>query len=457
MVDVKTKRCGYTGCNRINPIFDTLGGRGIFCSIHKLPGMINVKTKRCGYPNCTKVNPCFDLPGRKGKFCGEHKSGSMINVKGIRCGFSGCNKIARYSIAGSKAEFCITHKTIGMIDVKHRKCAYISCTKIPVYNLPGENGKFCKDHKLEGMMDVVNKRCIFEGCKKISNYDTPGRPGRFCVSHKEPSMINTKIKYCIHPSCTSRQQYGKPGNPKSHCAKHRTPGMIRRPNGKCKRCREPAIYGTNYTPHHCEAHQLPEEKNLVERECVSCHMTMILNTTDNCEFCDPATFATARLAKQTALFDYLDVRTDLPAPLTTDTIIDGGVCGKERPDRTYDLGDKILILECDEHQHRDRACDCEQTRMANIGQSYGGAPVYFIRWNPDDYSSESDRKEPEPIAKRYKLVGDLIRDIKKRKVTLPTGALVSAIYLYYDGWDKLATEPWHAIVKLEEENQIKHV
>jgi hypothetical protein len=95
--------------------------------------------------------------------------------------------------------------------------------------------------------------------------------------------------------------------------------------------------------------------------------------------------------------------------------------------------------------------------MANIGQSYGGAPVYFIRWNPDDYSSESDRKEPEPIAKRYKLVGDLIRDIKKRKVTLPTGALVSAIYLYYDGWDKLATEPWHAIVKLEEENQIKHV
>jgi hypothetical protein len=271
-------------------------------------------------------------------------------------------------------------------------------------------------------------------------------------------MINTKVKYCIYHGCTSAQRYGKPGTRMSHCAKHREPGMIRRSNGKCKspRCREPAIYGTNYTPRHCAAHRLPEEQNLVERECVSCHLTMILNATDHCEFCDPATFATARLAKQNALFTYLDARTDLPLPLTTDTVIDGGACGKERPDRTYDLGDKILILECDEHQHRDRACDCEQTRMANIGQSYGGAPVYFIRWNPDDYSPESDRKEPEPIAKRHKLVGDLIRDIKKRKVALPS-ALVAAIYLYYDGWDKLATEPWHTIVKLEEGTHIEHV
>jgi len=82
--------------------------------------------------------------------------------------------------------------------------------------------------------------------------------------------------------------------------------------------------------------------------------------------------------------------------------------------------------------------------MVNIGQTFGGIPVYFIRWNPDDYSPESDRKNPEELAKRYKLVGDLIRDIKKNKHVLPK-TLVSAIYLYYDGWNSLTEEKWHIL------------
>ena len=89
------------------------------------------------------------------------------------------------------------------------------------------------------------------------------------------------------------------------------------------------------------------------------------------------------------------------------------------------------MFECDEHQHRDRACDCEQTRMVNIGQSFGGTPVYFIRWNPDDYTPSNSRKQPESIEKRYKLVAELIHAIKDNKYKLPS-ALVSAIYLYYD-------------------------
>ena len=236
-----------------------------------------------------------------------------------------------------------------MINTGSKKCEYRDCDKISAsFDMPGGKGRFCSIHATPGMVNVKDKRCAHPGCDKVTpNFDLPGGKGRFCLIHKTPEMVNVKRKMCENPTCTTGALYGKPGTPKTHCAKHRVPGMIRRPNGKCKspRCREPAIYGTNYTPRHCEAHRLPEEQNLVERECVSCHMTMILNATDHCEFCDPATFATARLAKQTALFNYLDARTDLPTPLTTDTIIDGGVCGKERPDRTYDLGDKILILE----------------------------------------------------------------------------------------------------------------
>jgi hypothetical protein len=221
--------------------------------------------------------------------------------------------------------------------------------------------------------------------------------------------------------------------------------MIRKPNAKCseKSCKEPAIWGSNWAPKHCETHKTQDEMNLVERACASCGLIYILDNNDKCEMCNPESWATARLAKQNALMDYLDVR-NLNG-LSTDTTIDSGLCGKERPDRVYDFTDKIVVLECDEHQHRERACVCEQTRMINIGQSFGGTPVYFIRWNPDDYSPENNRKQPELLAKRHKLVGDLISDIKNGKAILPI-ALVSVIYLYYDDWSCLADEKWSVLL-----------
>jgi hypothetical protein len=133
---------------------------------------------------------------------------------------------------------------------------------------------------------------------------------------------------------------------------------------------------------------------------------------------------------------------------TTDIAINNGICGKERPDRVYDFGDKIIILECDENQHQDRQCVCEQTRMVNIGQSFGGIPVYFIRWNPDDYNPKNDNKNPEEISKRYKLVGNLITDIKVNKHKLPN-ALVSVLYMYYDEWDSLDNESWIILTSFE--------
>ena len=222
--------------------------------------------------------------------------------------------------------------------------------------------------------------------------------------------------------------------------------MIRRPNAKCISCKELAIWGINWVPKHCETHKTTEDQNLVEQPCCSCGLMYVLDKDNKCENCNPTSFITARLAKQNALMAYLDAR-DMKGD-STDITIDNGICGKERPDRIYDFGDKIVVLECDENQHQDRACLCEQTRMVNIAQSFGGVPLYFIRWNPDDYSPENDKKAPEELTKRYKLVGDLIRDIKKNKHSLPT-ALVSAIYMYYDGWTSLAETSWQILTKFE--------
>ena len=484
MVDVKNKRCEHEGCNSLSTVFDIKGGKGRFCSKHKTAEMVNVKSKRCEYKGCN-YGPGFDIKGGKGRFCILHKTAEMVDVKSKRCEYKGCESIGPcFGMKGGKGRFCILHKTAEMVDVKHKRCEYEGCEFRPVFDIKGGKGRFCISHKMAEMIDVVSKICEWDGCKFNATFNIKGgkrrfcakhktsvmvdvtrkqlcqqegcisRPyfdiiggkGHFCGKHKTAEMVNVQSKRCEYEECKTSVRYGKPGHQTSHCAKHRQPGMIRRPNAKCVSCKELAIWGTNWIPKHCEAHKTADDENLLEHPCISCNLMYILDKENKCENCNPELFATARLAKQNALMDYLDAR-DLKGS-STDTTVDHGVCGKERPDRVYDFGDKIVVLECDEHQHQDRQCLCEQTRMVNIGQSFGGLPVYFIRWNPDDYSPENNRKNPEELAKRYKLVGDLIRDIKKEKHILPK-ALVSAIYLYYDGWDGLSAENWTVLSEFD--------
>lgn len=81
--------------------------------------------------------------------------------------------------------------------------------------------------------------------------------------------------------------------------------------------------------------------------------------------------------------------------------------------------------------------------MINISQSYGGIPVYFIRWNPDNYISP-DGKLPEPVSKRHSVVAKFLQDICDNRVRLPV-ALLSVFYMYYDGWVDLASSEWNVI------------
>ena len=171
---------------------------------------------------------------------------------------------------------------------------------------------------------------------------------------------------------------------------------------------------------------------------------MVLNSDERCEFCVPETFKSARLAKQNAIMSYLD-SINLTGT-STDITINRGECGLERPDRVFETMTFVLIFECDERQHSDRQCSCEQTRMVNIGQSFCGLPVYFIRWNPDDYQPKNDT-DPEDIKKRNMLAGDFINSILTERTLLPQTNLVSVIYLYYDGWDGILNEKWEAVTK----------
>ena len=448
MINVVSKICKFEGCNVLNPVFGTEIGKGMFCSIHKTTEMFDVRHKRCEYDGCD-IQAAYGIKGGKVRFCSKHKLDEMVDLKNSYCEFISCpivNPI--FNLVGEeKGRFCLSHKTTEMVDVKHKMCEYDGCQTRPHYNYENIRGaRFCVSHKLDGMIDINHKYCEFKDCtsRPIYGYIENKKSVR-CYKHKLEEMIDVTNKICNFDDCTTRANFGKPGQIASRCATHKEKGMIRKSTAKCKDCKELAIWGNNLTPVHCETHKVEDEINLVERNCKSCGLLYILDKDDHCENCTPKAAARVHLAKQGALMNYLDLR-ELVGN-STDKIIDGGACGKERPDRVYDFGDKIVILECDEHQHKDRNCVCEQIRMINISQSFGGIPTYFIRWNPDNYTPKNKKKRQETITKRHKLCGDLIDNIKENRIELPS-ALVATIYLYYDGWESLSEEKWEIITSI---------
>lgn len=449
MIDIKSRICDEETCKMRGIFGIKIIGQNTkltYCGKHKKDGMVNLTRKQCEHDGCISIASYGQKRGIE-KFCLVHKEKDMVFINLNYCEYSGCESIPSFGEKGGKRRFCVKHKLEGMIDIKNKRCEHEGCNSItPVFGNKGEKPRFCKEHKLKGMIDVKNKRCEYDGCESLSScFDIKGGSGRFCAKHKTADMVDVKSISCDNIACRYAASYGKPGIKESKCSKHRLPGMIRRSKSSCKTkgCSEIAVWGSNWIPKHCETHKLNDEQNLIENPCASCGLLYILDKSNTCENCNPISFATARLAKQNALMDFLDAR-GLKGD-STDTMIENGLCGKERPDRVYDFGDKIIILECDEHQHRDRACSCEQSRMVNLGQAYGGTPVYFIRWNPDDYIAESRKKEPDAIEKRHMAVYTLLRDIKRNKVKLPL-ALVSVFYMYYDEWSSIADETWKVIL-----------
>ena len=120
----------------------------------------------CIYPNC-KTNPAFNLEGEKtALYCSIHKLEGMVNVISKTCIYSNCKKQPAYNIEGEKtALYCSIHKLEGMVNVISKTCIYTNCKTQSNYNIEGEKtGLYCSIHKLEEMVDVIHKRCKSEWC-----------------------------------------------------------------------------------------------------------------------------------------------------------------------------------------------------------------------------------------------------------------------------------------------------
>lgn len=454
-------------CSVKSAKFGLPGGKPEYCkecSIKQNKEMVDVQNKKC--PTCIELNinppkqSTYNLPGLPPVYCGKHyDKTTMILVTHKKCSEPGCKYEPRFNFLGLKAKYCSLHCITGMIHLRMNTC--IECPSVEgtyaCFNYPDiKQPQYCNLHKKEGMVNKLAKSCSFLNCDTNKNgyYGYKDNlQNVYCVNHKKDDMINLKHNICIKCNKT-HALYGIPGKTSTHCGNCSLTekNMVKRSGGGCKgnkNCRDDVVYGKNRTLLHCFNHKDDDEIMLGYQNCKSCNLDAILNEKGVCETCDPIKIKYVMLEKQKALENYLKSHGLIFT--SVDKTIDNGICGKERPDFVFDMIKFILILECDEHQHKDRLLSCERTRMMNIGQSYGGIPIYFIRWNPDDYIPLSQITKTKMVQKnvRYKTVTNLIKSIQDGTHQLPKDSLVSAIYMYYDGWSNINDTKWQSIQKFE--------
>jgi hypothetical protein len=198
MIDVRHKTCIHPGCI-IRPNFNIEGEtKALYCSEHKLEGMVNILNKKCIHKGCTK-RPNFNIEGQtKGLYCSQHKLEGMIDVISKTCLHNGCKTRPTYNIEGeTKALYCYEHKLEGMIDVRHKTCIHPGCIIRPNFNIEGETkGLYCSEHKLDGMVDVLNKTCKTYLCSTQVQQKYDGYC-LFCYMHlfpDKPVSRNYKTK-----------------------------------------------------------------------------------------------------------------------------------------------------------------------------------------------------------------------------------------------------------------------
>lgn len=151
--------------------------------------------------------------------------------------------------------------------------------------------------------------------------------------------------------------------------------------------------------------------------------------------------------KEVTVVTYL--REQFPAlQMTLDKRIEGG-CSRYRPDIFTECLTHSVIIEVDENQHDTYDCTCENKRMMQVFQDLGNRPLVLIRFNPDAYFNNNERKIKSCFIYSEKLglprvntkykeqwehrlstlkahVQDAITHIPDREVTVH--------YLFYDGW-----------------------
>jgi hypothetical protein len=279
---------------------------------------------------------------------------------------------------------------------------------------------YCRLHKLDNMIDVKNTMCIT--CNNVQpyfNYKNE-KKALYCGKCASPGMVNIKDKMCI--TCNNTIPYFNYKNKKKalYCRSCKTDEMIDIKHKKCKTdlC---DIYISN---------------KQYKGYCLRC---FIYNFPESNIIRDYGTRESkvSEFIKET----YPDLN------ITYNKIINGG-CSSHRPDIFIDCLTHSVIIEVDEHQHKNNKSynpECELRRLNNIFTDLADRPIVFIRFNPDSYINNKNKlvkscfeyTEDKGLPKALKTLHIRLKKLKevidKNLAKVPKENILT-IQLYYDGY-----------------------
>ena len=416
-VNVVNKQCEK--CSK-QPAYGQERGNPLRCATHRLEGDTNIKSKRCEL--CDKI-PVFGIVWKKPLRCGDHKIDGYVDVVNKRC--EQCDKIPTYGTEWKKPLRCGVHKLDGDTNVKTKRCE--SCDKIPSFggSVKGRPLR-CIDHKLAD--DVYNgpNQCERKNCIKQSSFGPEGGRATRCADHMLFGDVNLTSKKC--EKCNRQVRFGPRHGDALRCSHHKQADDIDATSKKCAFCLKTATHGIQWrNPLRCLKHQFPGDANVVTKRCATegCDIS-VSKKKRFCANCD--TGKRQRRVKEMKILDYLNDN-DLP-PIRSNKGLDETGCGQYRPDFLYyGAYGKQVILECDEHAHKDYLPGCELKRMVDIHAAGGGVDTVFIRFNPDKIPITGKRKRASSLATRLAQTKHILQtalsDARESRGTL------TVHYLYY--------------------------
>ena len=455
MVNVTKKKCLHKKCIKGVSYGFKKNGKKLYCAEHALDGMCDLTKKECKHKKCSTGASFNFLGENEPLYCSKHAKDNMINLYKFTCQYFSCNTWASYGKNG-KRQYCSRHKDDDMKIVGGDFCQEKGCYKMASYGLKKKK-LYCAPHgKKYGMKNIKSKKCDI--CKKIvATFNYPScKTGLRCTKCATENMIDVTAIRCDQENCFTTAGFAIPGNKQNRCATHKEEGMIVNPRKRCVKdgCKKIALYGfkDKIMQLHCEDHIVDKKKeiNYIEKICKGCKLITIVNKEGKCRYCN-GSFGKGRLIKQLNVKKMFD-RNNIEYQWY-DNIIDPK-CGRERPDFVFVYDDRVIIVEVDENQHRSKSnykkidssdiemkylkrddkqyFSCEEIRMINISQMFGGKKVVFIRFNPDSYRVNG-KKIITNENRRYR---KLLRIFKKfRNKNIDELDFLSAIYLYYDEFD----------------------
>jgi hypothetical protein len=375
--------------------------------------------------------------GNGTQFCSKHKKDGMVN---LICKLCSCGKARpTYNFIGMTANFCVSCKKDGMINVNDNMC---DCGKVkPTFNFPDQKPRYCFSCKQEGMINVVNEPCK---CGKSTrpNFNYSGLRPQYCSKCKEPDMVDTTHNKCkcgkVQPS------FNYKGLMPKYCKDCKEKGMIIIRKRRCIMCKEKqATYNLEgLKAEYCNSCKTVEMINVMDK-CKNngCIRSGSIKYKYYCTFCYQHLFpndeAAKNIRKKTKEIYVRDFLNETFPDFIHDVPLWTGNCDcshRRRIDFRKLVGNTLLCIEVDEHQHKRYNKKDQEIRYDDLFMIHGGKFI-FIRFNPDIFTNKLGTKKNPYMKRRMEYLEKEINNQVDRINKEDNNELLETVYLFYDGFE----------------------